>query len=180
MAKFGIYYNNKKAVPKYQERWLVTIPGRGSPHLRTGKQDPSVSCPDKATGWQFYKPTAGWVFNNHIKIACLVETESSTTNFIETTNQPDQSTNYKHVAIGVSFGVGLLSILVICCVFCFYKRRRDNAERDDRVDENPVYMYDYADLDRNNEVYDTNAYYGAADVDTEGSTVATDLNPDYE
>ena len=142
--------------------------------MRTSRPDPSVNCPDKATGWQFYKLTAGWVFNNDIKIACLVETE--TTHFIETTNQPDHSTNYTNVAIGVSVAIGLLLILVIFCVFCLCKKRRAYAERDDRVDENPVYMYDYADLDTNNEVSDTNAYYGAA----EGSTVATDLNPEDE
>ena len=107
----------------------------------------------------------------------MVETENSTTHFIETSNPPNHSTLYIHVVIGVSVGVGLLSMLVtITCVFCLYKRRRADAERDDRVDENPVYMYDYADLDTNNEVSDTNAYYGAA----EGSTVATDLNPEDE
>ena len=67
-GQIGIYYNNKKEALKYQERWLVTIPGRGSPHLRTSKPDPSVNCPDKAIGWQFHKPTVGWVFNNDIKL----------------------------------------------------------------------------------------------------------------
>ena len=48
------------------------------------------------------------------------------------------------------------------------------------LDKNPVYMYDYADPDENNEVYDTDTYYDVTDVDTEGSTVATELNPEYE
>ena len=55
-----------------------------------------------------------------------------------------------------------------------------NSKRNFRVEENQDYMYDYADPDTNNEVCDTNAYYAAGDADTEGSTVATDLNPDYE
>ena len=185
LGNFGIYYNSKIEDPQYQERWAVSD---GHPLLRTNKPDPSVNCPDKAAAWQMYKPNVGWKLNTKIKITCFLGTENSTTQIIsEATTRPTNNTlnpgnNLTNVIIiGASVGGGLLLILVIgIFAFCLYKRRRDNAERDDRVDENPVYMYDYADLDRNNEVYDTNAYYGAADVDTEGSTVATDLNPDYE
>ena len=41
-------------------------------------------------------------------------------------------------------------------------------------------MYNYADSDENNEISDTNAFYAATDVDTKESTVANDLNPEYE
>ena len=71
-------------------------------------------------------------------------------------------------------------VLIAFCVFYRYKRRSANLERDDTVDDNPVYMDDYADPDEDNEIYDTNPDYAATDVDTEESTVATDLNPDYE
>ena len=186
-GNFGIYYSSKRENPQFQERWVVTISGE-RPRLLPSNPDPSVNCPDKAGSWQFYKPDIGWKLNTEIKITCFVGTEKSTTLIIsETTTKPTNNTlntspgNNMTTGVIIGAGGGLLLVLVIgIFAFCLYKRRRDNAERDDSVYENPVYMYDYADLDRNNEVYDTNAYYGAADVDTEGSTVATDLNPDYE
>ena len=117
-----------------------------------------------ARGWEYPKTLefAGWW---SIIITCL----------------PGEEGIHKNVIIGASIGGGVFCLVIIAVsAFCLYKRRSSNLEKDNMLDKNPVYMYDYADPDENNEIYDTNAYYGVTDVDTEGSTVATDLNPDYE
>ena len=83
--------------------------------------------------------------------------------------------------IGISAGGGALFLVIIAfCLFRLHKSRNERFNSNNTLDDNPVYMYDYADPDENNEIYDTNAYYAASDVDANESTVATDLNPDYE
>ena len=189
-----IQYSPARAAEDYRKRLVVAVPGL-EVLIRSSEPDSSVDCPSRVKWWQYWKKKQGnvgwWIDDKTISITCLPETTTSATVTTVTTEKttaaPTLTTEtvsegiHQNVIIGASLGgaVFLLVILAFCAV-CFCKRRGANLERHDMVDENPVYMNDYADPDENNEVYDTNAYYGVADVDTEGSTVAIDLNPDYE
>ena len=192
-----IYYSPNIASndKRFRKRWVVAVPGQFV-RIRSSEPDASVHCPSKAKGWQYWKEGrhrgfGEWVTDLTISITCLPETSTSATvpkiTNEENTTVPKHPTKpwlkgiHNNVIIGASVGCGVFCLVIVAfCAFYLCKRRNTNLERDNMVDENPVYMYDYADPDENNEIYDTNAYYGVTDVDTEGSTVATDLNPDYE
>ena len=98
------------------------------------------------------------------------------------TMTPATPTPTNSIIIGCVGGGLLFLAITAAIVFCLFKSRGNDADNTGRVDENPVYMDDYADPDSDNEVYDRNAYYAAGDMEevAEVSTVARDLNPDYE
>ena len=89
--------------------------------------------------------------------------------------------NTTTIAGGVGGGLLVMATLVIL-VFCFCKSRGNDPDNRYGVDDNPVYMEDYADPDCANEIYDRNVYYAAADKEemAELSTVVRDNNPEYE
>ena len=157
------YPDTAKIDEQYRKRWVVAVPGKLG-LIRSSEQDSRVHCPSETKKWQYWKGGlfggewfgGEWVTDHTITIACLPEGI------------------HQNVIIGASVVGGVF------CAFFIYKRRNANLERDNMVDENPVYMYDYADPDENNEIYDTNAYYAVNDIYTDGSTVATDQNPEYE
>ena len=181
-----VYVPINSEFKKNRGKWVVGT--FKSVCLRTIEPIPSVHCPSEATGWQYWN-RGWWVTDQSLNITCLPETKTiatvlsneNTTSVLRNATTEDLQSITRNVIIGSSVGGGLAFLAVIvCCMFCLFKRRRAHIESDNNVDKNPVYMYDYADPDEDNEIYDTNAYYGVTDVDTEGSTVATDLNPDYE
>ena len=140
--------------------------------------------------WQYWcwscRPQ-NWVRDSTILVNCEKEnipsiTQSTTQSTEETTSVKSLGGPKTKVIIG-SVGCGLLFMVVTSgLVFWLWKNRSNDPENDDQVDENPVYMDNYADPDTNNEIYDRNAYYAAEDMEelAEISTVARDLNPDYE
>ena len=64
------------------------------------------------------------------------------------------------------------------CAFLSLMCRRARSGTSPGIDVNPVYG-DYSDIDwETYEICDRNVYYGAPQ--REGTTVVTDLNPEYE
>ena len=128
--------------------------------IRTKKQD-TMACPNEWQ-WEYRNTVNEWVSSPKLEVKC------------------DQSFDIpKEAYIGGCLFVALLLIVLFGCAFWSKYTPRDTTFEDDQIDDNPVYMYDYSDLDKNNEIYDTNAYYAATDV-REGTTLVTDLNPEYE
>ena len=148
-----------------------------------------AACPIH-TNWQYHcwscRPQT-WVKDSTILVNCEKVNIPSTT---QSTTQPTEETisvksleGPKTKVIIGSVGGGLLFMgLTSGLVFWLWKYRDNDPENDDQVDENPVYMDNYEDPDTNNEIYDRNAYYAAEDMEerAEISTVAQDLNPEYE
>ena len=77
-------------------------------------------------------------------------------------------------------GGSALGISLICFVtaFCVYRKCKSAELKDTDVDLNPVYG-DYSEVYQETEITDTNADYGAPDLEGVGCSLVTDLNSVY-
>ena len=129
-------------------------------NIRTKKQD-ARACPTDYE-WEYHNADHQWVSSPKLEVKCYQAFDIP-----------------KEAYIGGGSAAALVIIVLFGCAIWWKCKPRNTSFEDDQIDDNPVYMYDYADSDENNEVYDTNAYYAVTDV-REGTTLVTDLNPEYE
>ena len=160
------------------EGWVVnTDTGFQGSDMRTRKQD-TRACPTEYE-WEYLNINKTWVSSPKLEVKCDQDDMTIGSTSTTTTIASQVSSIPKEAFIGGGSVVALVLIVLLGCAVWGKYKQRDTTFEDDQVDDNPVYMYDYADADENNEIYDTNAYYAANDV-REGTTLVTDLNPEYE
>ena len=135
---------------------------------------------------------AKWLKDSTILVKCEnnhTTRINTTTPTSTTTTIPQKITPVKSLKglltkeiIGGAGGGLLFMLIAVSLLYCLWKSSRNDPEDNEQVDDNPIYMDDYEDPDSDNEIYDRNAYYAAEDMEevAEISTVARDLNPDYE
>ena len=116
-----------------------------------------------------------WVKDSTIEAECKSRVTITTVSL--TTADHENPTDHNWLLVGGCAAGGLLLAVVCVCALAWKCKKKQQEES---VEDNPVYMCDYDDTDNDNEIYDTNAYYAASDLDDKDTSFATDLNPMYE
>ena len=144
--------------------------------------DTNVTCPGDAKVWQYFNiKKRTWINDPNLTFTCnqtLSSTTTTTTITPTTTINAPISIGPKLViglGIGGSVGALVLGIIVAFCIRRELKSRAPSVKND----VNPVYG-DYGEVYEETEIYDTNAYYGAGDMEETGATLIRDNNPEYE
>ena len=145
--------------------------------------------------WQYFcwscRPQ-NWVKDSTILVKCEKENFRITKETTSAKSGEAEGSQTKVIIGGV--GGGFIFIVVILVLgYCLWKSRKKGLKwriipsiwttrANVQVDDNPVYMDDYADPYTDNEIYDRNAYYAAEDMEDAAvvSTMARDQNPEYE